>query len=78
MLVPGAEPTGPTTGHVHPPDDDVLGADVANQVDGSVDEHPPEVGVVTLVEEVDAGRDGHLGPGLDQLAELGVAEPVEQ
>ena len=30
MLVPGPEPAGPPTGHVHPPDHGVLAADVAH------------------------------------------------
>jgi hypothetical protein len=33
-----------------------------------VDEQPPEVGVLALVEQVDAGLDAHLGAGIDQPA----------
>ena len=78
LLVPGAEPAGPATGHVHPPDHVVLAAEVAYELDGSVDEHEPEVRVLALVEQGDAGLDPQLGAGLDQLGQLVVGQPVEE
>jgi hypothetical protein len=78
VLVPGPETTGPATRHIHLPDHDVLAADVAHEGDGTVDQHPPEVGVVALVEQVDAWLDSHLGAGLGQLSELSVGQTVEE
>ena len=77
MLVPGAEPAGPAAGHVHPGDHRVLAADVADEVDGAVDEQPPEVRVLALAEQLDPGLDADLGAGLGQLGELLVAQAVE-
>ena len=77
VLVPGAEPAGPAARHVHPGDDGVLAADVADEVDGAVDQHPPEVGVLALAEQLDAGLDRDLGAALDQLGELVVGQAVE-
>jgi hypothetical protein len=77
VLVPGAEAAGPAAGHVHPGDNGVLAADVADEVDGAGDQHPPEVGVLALAEQVDAGLDADLGPALGQLAELVVGQAVE-
>ena len=59
VLVPGPEPAGPAAGHVHPGDDGVLAADVPDQVDGAVDQHPPEVGVLALAEQ--RRRPGSIG-----------------
>jgi hypothetical protein len=78
VLVPGAEPAGPAARDVHPGDHAVLPADMADEVDGAVDEQPPEVGVLALAEQVDPGLDLDLGPALDQLAELVVAEAVKE
>ena len=77
MLVPGPEAAGPAARHVHPGDDRVLAADVADEVDGPVDQQPPVVGVLALMEQLDPGLDGELGPALDQLGQLVVAEAVE-
>jgi hypothetical protein len=77
VLVPGAEATGPAAGHIHPGDHGVLAADVADEVDGAVDQHPPEVGVLALAEQVDPGLDGDLGATLGQLGQLAVAQAVE-
>ena len=77
MLVPGAEPAGPATRHVHPADHGVLAADVADQVDGAVDQHPPEVRVLALAEQLDPGLDPHLGAAREQLGELVVGQAVE-
>jgi hypothetical protein len=78
VLVPGAEPAGPAARDVHPGDDVVLPADMTDEVDGTVDEQPPEVRALSLVEQLDPGLDLHLGPALDQLGELVVAEAVEE
>ena len=78
VLVPGAEPAGPAARHVHIPDHGVLAADVAHEVDGTLDEHPPEVSVLALAEQIDAGLDANLGTALDQLRELAVSQAVEE
>ena len=78
VLVPGAEPAGPAARDVHPGDDVVLPADMADEVDGAVDEQPPEVRALSLAEQVDPGLDRYLGTALDQLGELVVAEAVEE
>ena len=51
---------------------------MADEVDGAVDEHPPEVGVLALAEQLDAGLDRDLGAALDQLGELLVGQAVEE
>jgi hypothetical protein len=51
---------------------------VAHQVDPSVDENPPEVGGLTLSEELVAWDERHPGAHGDQLEQLVVAQPVEQ
>ena len=63
VLIPGAEPAGPAARLVHPSDDDVLTTDVAHELEGPVDEHPPVVGVLALAEEHGARLDGDLGAG---------------
>ena len=77
VLVPGAEPAGPAAGHVHPGHHGVLAADMADEVDGPVDQQPPEVGVLALAEQVDPGLDADLGAARGQLGQLAVAEAVE-
>ena len=62
---------------MHPPDHGLLAADVAHKVDGTVHQHPPEVRVFTLVEQVDAGLDAHLGASLDQFRQLLVTQTIE-
>ena len=41
---------------------------MAHQVDGTVHEHPPEIRVLALSEQLHAGLDANLGPALDQLS----------
>jgi hypothetical protein len=77
VLVPGAKAPGPAAGGVHPADHDVLAADVADQVQRTVDEDPPEVRVLALAEQLDAGLDVHLGAGRDEVGELVVGHAVE-
>ena len=64
MLVPGAEPTGPSARYVHPSHDRVLATDVAYEFDRTIDEHPPEVRVLALPEEIAPRFDAYLGTGL--------------
>jgi hypothetical protein len=51
---------------------------VPDEVDGAVDEYPPELGVLALAEQLDPGPDRHLIAGGGQLRQLVVAQPVEQ
>ena len=51
---------------------------MAQQVDGTVDEHPPEVRVLPLKEQIHARLDAHLGTALGQFRELIVGQAVEQ
>ena len=78
LLVPGAEPPGPPARHIHPAHHGVLRTDTAQQVDGTVDEQPPEVRLLTLMEQLDAGLDANLGTALGQFRELIVGHAVEQ
>jgi hypothetical protein len=47
------------------------------QIYGAVDQHPPEVGMLTLVEKLDARLNTYLGAVLDQIAELIIGKAVE-
>jgi hypothetical protein len=47
------------------------------QIYRTVDQHPPEIGMLTLVEELDARLNGYLGSVLDEIAELIIGEPIE-
>ena len=58
MLVPGAEPACPTPWHVHPGDHRVFATDMPDEIDSAIDQHPPEVCVLALVEQIDAWLDG--------------------
>jgi hypothetical protein len=51
---------------------------MAQQVDSTVNEHPPEVRVLTLAEQIDAGLDADLGTALGQFRELVVGQAAEQ
>jgi hypothetical protein len=51
---------------------------MADEVDGTVDEQPPEVRPLSLAEQIDPGLDRYLGTALDQLGELVVAEAVKE
>jgi len=77
VLVPGAEPAGPAARRVHPRDQGVLAADVADELDGAVDEQPPVVRVLTLAEQLDPGLDANFATALDQFSELLVAQAIE-
>jgi hypothetical protein len=51
---------------------------MTQEVDGTIDEHPPEVCRFTLEEEIGAGLDENLGTPRGQLRELAVGQPVEE
>ena len=51
---------------------------MTQQIDGTVNEHPPEVRVLTLKEQVDARLDANLGTAVGQLRELIVGQAVEE
>ncbi len=70
VLIPGTEPPSPPARDIHPAQHGVLRTDMAQQVDSTVDEHPPEVRV--------AGLDANLGTALGQFRELIIGEAVEQ
>jgi hypothetical protein len=78
VLIPRPKTARPATGYVHPPDDDVLAADMADEFDGTIDERPPEVRGLALAEQIDAGFDPDLRAGLSQLGELLVRQTVEE
>ena len=78
MLVPGPESPGPAARLVHPADDGVLPADVAQQIDRAIHQHPPEVRLLPLVEQLGSGLDAHLGAALSQLGQLIVGQAIEQ
>jgi len=61
MFDPGTEASGPAARHVHPADHGVLATDVAHEVDGAVDEHPPVIRVLALVEQLHTRVDTDLG-----------------
>src|SRR5262249_11505189 len=78
VFVEGAEPAGPVARHVPLPDNRILAADVAQEVDRPVDEHPPVVCVRTLVEQLDPGLDVNLDTARDQFGELAASQAVEE
>ena len=51
---------------------------MAQQVDSTVNEHPPEVRRLTLLEQIHAGLDAYLGTALGQFRELIVGQAAEQ
>jgi hypothetical protein len=51
---------------------------VADQVDDPVKEHPPEVGVLALVEQFLPGPEANLAAARRQLRKLLVSQAAEQ
>jgi len=51
---------------------------MTQQIDSTINEHPPEVRVLPLPEQVDAGLDAHLGTAVSQFRELLVGQAAEQ
>jgi hypothetical protein len=78
LVIPGTESAGPAAGHIHPRDHGLLAADVADEVDSPVEEHPPEVGVLTLVEQLQSGLEVNLGAARHQLRKLLAGQAAEQ
>ena len=78
MLVPGTESAGPAAGDVHPADDGVLPADMTDQLDLSLDQDPPVVGMVAFAEQVDSWLEGDLvASRRSNCVELVVAQALE-
>ena len=77
MFVEGPESPGPAARHVHPADQGVLAADMAHEVDGTVEQYPPVIRVLALAEQLDAGLDANLGTALSQLRQLGAGQAVK-
>ena len=67
----------PSARHIHPGHHGVLAANMPDEINGTVDEHPPEVRMLALVEQIDAGLDGNLSAALDQIGELIICQAVE-
>jgi hypothetical protein len=78
VLVPGPEAARPPARDIHRSDHGVLTADVAQQIDGPVEEDPPEVCVVTLAEQDDTWLDADLDTVRSQVGELAIAQAIEQ
>ena len=57
VLIPGTKTAGPTPRHIHARDHRVFAANMANEIDGAVDQHPPEVRILALVKQLDTGLD---------------------
>ena len=55
MLIPRPKTTGPAARHIHSRDYGVLAANKANEIDGAVDQHPPEVRVLALTKNSTPG-----------------------
>ena len=51
---------------------------MAQQIDGTVNEHPPEVRVLALKEQVDTRLNANLGTAVGQFRELIVGQAVEE
>ena len=78
VLVPGAEPAGPAPGTSIFPTTVSSRPMWRTRSMAPSDEHPPEVRVLALAEQLDAGLDADLGAALDQLRELVVGQAVEE
>ena len=77
VLIPGAEPASPAPRHIHPGNDVVLPANMPDEINGTVDQHPPEVRILALPKQVDAGLDGNLSAARDQIGELIICQTIE-
>lgn len=77
VLIPGTKPTSPATRHVYPGHHGVFAANPADEINSAVDEHPPEVRMLALVEQVDAGLDPNFSTILDQIGKLIICQAVE-
>ena len=77
VLIPGTKPARPATRHIHPGDHRVFAANMADEIDSAVDEHPPEVRMLALMEQIDARLDPNFSTVLDQIGELIICQAVE-
>src|SRR5262249_29129015 len=78
LFIPCAESTSPAPGRVHLRDDGLLATDVAPQVDDTLEEHPPVIGVLTFSKKLDPGLCADVLAALDELHQLRVAQAVKQ
>lgn len=77
MRVEGPEATGPPAGDVHPSDHHVLLPHPTDQVEGTLDEHPPGVGVLALPERHLPRCHADLLPGGQEIAGLSIRHARE-
>ena len=78
LFIPRAESARPAPRYVHLRDDGLLTTDVPLQIDDSVEEHPPEVSLVSLTEELNAGLGSDFFTALDQLRQLLIGQALKQ
>ena len=77
VLVPGTEAARPAPRHIHPGDDVVLSANMPDEINGTLYQHPPEVRILALPKQVDAGLDANLSAAHDQICELIICQTIE-
>jgi hypothetical protein len=77
VYVPRPEPASPTTGFIHPSDDGFVPARTADQINGALKQHPPEVSVFTMMEQFRARARLDICARTVQLRELRVGQAVE-
>ena len=70
VLVPGAEPAGPPSRHVHGSQPGLVAPDVTDEVDAPVEQHPPVLGGMVLLEEHVTALEGDLGARREQVEQL--------
>jgi len=78
LVRPCPESARPESRAVHHPGDRFFPSGAAQQFHPPLDQDPPEVGGIALTEEHVAAFEAHLVTGRDQVAELPVAQPLEQ
>jgi hypothetical protein len=78
VLVPGAEPTGPPPWHVQRSQSRLLVPDVTDQVDTPLEQHPPVLGGMVLLEEHVTALEADLGAHREQGEQLVVVGPGEE
>ena len=78
MFVPGAEAAGPPSGDVHDPELCLVASHMSQEVHAPVEEHPPGLGGLVLLEQFVTALEGHLGAHLEQGLQQVVVAPVEE
>ena len=78
LVIPGTESARPAAGDIHLRDHGLLAADIADQLNNPLQQHPPEVGVLTLAEQLQSWTDANLGTSRHQLGKLLVSQAAEQ